>query len=239
MSNKRLVLIAGETGSGKTASLRDLQDQEGVAYINCESGKEVPFRNKFQEVILTDPEDLFDILQDAENDANIHTIVIDSLTYLMDMYESLYIVGAVDGRAAWGNYNQYFKELMQQHVAKSTKRIIFLAHVTSDLNTQTGTYEVKVPIKGALKNNGIESYFSIVVAVKKMRLKDLEDYENDYLEITARDEKVGYKHVFQTLTTKATVGDRIRGPFDLFQDNETFIDNNAETLLNIIDEYYN
>ena len=36
--NKRLVLIVGFPGHGKTASLRDIEDQEGVLFLNCESG---------------------------------------------------------------------------------------------------------------------------------------------------------------------------------------------------------
>lgn len=36
--NKRLVLIVGKPGAGKTASLRDLDKQEGVLFLNCEAG---------------------------------------------------------------------------------------------------------------------------------------------------------------------------------------------------------
>lgn len=239
MSNKRLVLIVGESAAGKTASLRDLKDQEGVVYLNCEAGKELPFRNQFQEAIITDALDVPNIFDEVKEDSDIHTIIVDSLTYLLEQFESQYIYGAADGRAAWGDFNQYFKSLMQQNVANSTKRVLFLAHTESVLNKDTGIYETRVPVKGALKNNGIESYFSIVVAARKVKLKELEGYKNDYLTITKRDEKVGYKHVFQTLPTKDTVGSRIRGPFDLFTDEETFIDNNAEILLQIIDDYYN
>lgn len=239
MSNKRLVLLVGETGTGKTLSLRNLENQDGVAYLNCESGKELPFKNNFREIIITDPLDVPTILQEAEDDPDIHTIVIDTVTYLMDMFESLYIVGQQDGRAAWGQYSQYWKEIMQQHVAKSTKRIIFLAHTVSELNKDTGVYETKVPVKGALGKQSIESYFSIVIGVKKMRNKELAKYENDLLEITPREEALGFKHVFQTMVTKETIGDRIRGPIGLFEDSETYIDNDAEMLLQIIDNYYN
>lgn len=38
MSNDNLVLICGEPSTGKSASLRNLHNPEGVVYLNCESG---------------------------------------------------------------------------------------------------------------------------------------------------------------------------------------------------------
>ena len=45
---------------------------------------------------------------------------------------------------------------MQQQVAKSTKTIIFTAHTLAVLNEQEMVMEVRIPVKGALKNAGIE-----------------------------------------------------------------------------------
>lgn len=236
--NKRLVLIVGFPGSGKTASLRDLEDQEGVLFLNCESGKDIPFKNKFHEEVITDPYDVLEHIADAEDDSKFHTVVIDSLTMMMEMFESVHIVGAKDSRAEWGNYNQFFKELMQQYVAPSRLRFIFIAHIDSELNEESGLKEVYVPVKGALKRNGVEAFFSVIVAAVKMPLKKLKGYENDLLEITPREEKLGYKHVFQTQTTKDSLGDRLRGPFDMWTIEETYIDNNAQNLLTVLDDYY-
>lgn len=85
----------------------------------------------------------------------IHTIVIDSLTYLLDMYESIYVLPSANGMKAWSDFAQYFKTLMQQHVAKSTKNVIFTAHTSDTLNEGEMVMETKVPVKGSLKNNGI------------------------------------------------------------------------------------
>jgi hypothetical protein len=90
----------------------------------------------------------------AEKLKNSHTIVLDSLTYLLEMYVSLYVLGAKDTMASWGNFQQYFKKLMQYYVAKSTKNVIFTAHVQSILNEQEMIMEKKVPVQGALKKNG-------------------------------------------------------------------------------------
>lgn len=58
---------------------------------------------------------------------DVHTIVIDSLNYLMDMYESLHVLTATNTMQAWGEYTQFFKRLMQRHVASSSKNVIFIA----------------------------------------------------------------------------------------------------------------
>ena len=128
---------------------------------------------------------------------------------------------------------------MQQKVVLFGRPVIFTAHTKADLNEATATMEVAVPVKGALRGNGIESYFSTVVSTKKMTLKDLKDYENDMLTVTEDDKLVGYKHVFQTRITKSTVGERIRGPMGLFSAQETFINNDAQMVLDHLTNFYN
>lgn len=51
--NDQLVLIMGESGTGKSASLRNIPNQERWLYLNCEAGKRLPFRNKFQTHTIT------------------------------------------------------------------------------------------------------------------------------------------------------------------------------------------
>lgn len=98
--------------------------------------------------------------------------------------------------------------------------------------------ETKVPVKGALKNNGIEAYFSTVVTARKMNLTDLAKYKNDMLVITPEDEMLGYKYVYQTKITKETVHNRIRSSMGMWSVDETFIDNDAALLLKRLHEYY-
>ena len=38
MANDNLVLICGDSTGGKTASLRNLNDPEGIIYLNLEAG---------------------------------------------------------------------------------------------------------------------------------------------------------------------------------------------------------
>lgn len=236
--NDNLIMIVGKSASGKSASLMGLKNPEGVWYGNCEAGKKLPFRSKFREFTITDPMQIYEMFEVAEGKPDVHTVVIDTQTYLMDMYESLYVIGAANGQQAWGNYAQYFKNLMQQYVAKSSKNVIFLAHSADELNKEEMVMETKVPVKGSLKNNGIESFFSQVIAAKKVPLKVLKDYANSMLTITPEEEALGYKHCFQTRLTKDTIGERLRGPMGLFDTKETFIDNNAQLVLDRLHQYY-
>lgn len=140
----------------------------------------------------------------------------------------------------FGNdFQQYFKTLMQDKVIKFGKPVIFTAHTLKTLNESTGEYEVSVPIKGALKNNGIEAYFSTIVAAKKVPLKELKEYKNDLLHVTEEDEALGFKYVFQTRLTKNTTGERIRSPMGMFSKDETYMDNDAQILLEHLTSFYN
>ncbi len=236
--NDQLVLLCGKSTTGKSHALMGLEDPEGVLYLNTESGKRLPFKSKFIEKTILDPLQVYEAFTWAEDQPKIHTIVIDSLTYLLDMYETQYIYQAVDGQKAWGEFAHYFKALMQQYVASSSKRVIFTAHTLDLLNKTEMVMETKVPVKGSLKNNGIESYFSVVIAAKKVTLKDLEEFKSSLLNITPREQSLGYKYVFQTQVTKDTINERLRGPLDLFSIPETYIDNNVQLVMERLKQYY-
>jgi hypothetical protein len=236
--NDHLVLICGTSGSGKSASLRNLPKPEGVMYLNCESGKKLPFNSKFRMLTILDPYDVHQAFEEAESMPGIHTIVVDSVTFLMDMFESIHVLPAEDTMKGWQNYQQFFKTLMQHYVAKSTKNVIFTAHVLNVLNESEMVVETKVPIKGALKNNGLEAYFSTVITARKMSLNQLKDYSSDLLNINEEDELLGYKYVYQTKITKDTVNHRIRSSMGMWPIAETFIDNDAELLLERLHQYY-
>lgn len=236
--NDHLVLLGGKSAAGKSASLMQLENPEGVMYLNCESGKRLPFRAKFKQFTITDPFQVEEAFEAAETMPDIHTVVVDSLTYMMDMYESVYVLDSANTMKAWGDFAQFFKRIMQKHVAGSTKNVIFIAHTLDTLNEGEMVMETKVPVKGALKNNGIESYFSCILAAKKVQLKNLSNYQSSLLTITPEEEALGFKYVFQTKLTKETVNERLRGPLGLWDTNETFIDNNMQLVLNRLHEYY-
>ena len=234
-----LVLIGGESAGGKTASLRNLKNPEGVMYLNCESNKKCPFPSKFQSFSITDPYQVYEGFEYADaHPENFHTIVIDTLTMLMDMQESLHVLTAKDTMTAWSKYQQYLKKLMQVYVAKSKCNVIFLAHVQSIMNESAMVMEKKVPIKGALKQNGVEAFFSTVVSARRIALTDLEPYKNDLLTITEDELEDGYKYVYQTRLTKETINERIRASIGMWSKKETFIDNDCQLLINRLHKYY-
>ena len=239
-TNDNLVLIEGESASGKSASLMGLENPEGVVYANCEAGKKLPFPSKFKEVVVTDPyqvHQMFDWLETEKPKAKYHTAVIDTANFLMDMFESVYVIGSSNGQKAWGDYGQFWKNLMQQKVAASSKNVIMFGHAVPTLNEEQGIMEYSMPMKGAMKGKA-EAFFSMVLMARKVPLKVLKDYDNPLLTITEEDEILGYKHVFQTRLTKETVGMRIRGPMGMWDRKESFIDNNVQFVLNRLREYY-
>lgn len=98
--NDHLVLLCGKSATGKSASLMGLEKPEGVMYLNCEAGKKLPFKSKFKEFVITDPLQINEAFDAAEGMEHIHTIVVDSLTYLLDMYESVYVLNSTNGMQA-------------------------------------------------------------------------------------------------------------------------------------------
>ena len=98
--NDHLVLLCGKSATGKSASLMGLDNPEGVMYLNCENGKKLPFKTKFKQFTITDPMQINEAFDRAEDMPEVHTIVVDSLTYLLDMYESMYVLNSTNGMQA-------------------------------------------------------------------------------------------------------------------------------------------
>ena len=234
------ILIGGKSATGKTASLLSMAMDKGIMYLNCDAGKEIPFKNAFTKLTITNPKNVPKAIKEAEGMKHIHTIVIDTMTFMMAMYESKFVLtaGEKEKFSAWSDYAQFWKNMLQTEVAKSTKNIVFMAHTSNELNEDEGIAEVLVKVKGQLMNEGIESWFTNVVATKKLPLTKLSAYKNPFLIITEDDELLGYKYVFQTKLTKETVNERIRHPVGMWKREETFIDNNVEFLLERLNKFY-
>jgi len=156
----------------------------------------------------------------------------------MDAYETMYVINSANTMKAWQDFAQFFKTLMQQHVANSTKNVIFIAHTLTTLNEADMVMETKVPIKGSLKNTGIESYFSAVISTRRMTIKDLGTYKSKMLNISPEEEMLGFKYCFQNKLTKDTIHSRIRSPMGMFKTEETFTDNCVQQTLDHLHKFY-
>ena len=90
--NDQLVLIVGFSATGKSASLRNIRDQANWLYLNTESGKRLPFKNKFQTFKITDPYQVHEAFDHGSSVDTTKGIVVDSVTFLMDMFETQYVL---------------------------------------------------------------------------------------------------------------------------------------------------
>lgn len=90
----------------------------------------------------------------------------------------------------------------------------------------------------SLHEHQCESYFSCIVAAKKILLKNLDKYQSSLLNISPQEQALGFKYVYQTQLTKETVNERLRGPMAMWEQKETYIDNNAQHLLDRLTKYY-
>ena len=236
--NDNLILICGESNTGKSACLRDIPKPEGVLYLNCEASKKLPFNSKFKEFVITNPLQVYEGFTYAETLPECHTIVIDSLTFLMEMYESTKVLTSDNTMSAWQDYQQFFKNLMQQYVACSTKNVIFTAHTVTVYDEAKMAMSISIPVKGALRQVGLESYFSCIVGTSKHSIDELDNYKSDLLTINEEEEILGFKYVFQTKLTKETVNSRIRSPMGMWNTKETFIDNSIQNVLDRLHSFY-
>jgi hypothetical protein len=238
--NPQLVLIGGTSGGGKSASLRNIRNKSRWFYLNCENGKRLPFKNDFQSFTITEPYQIYEAFDHATNNVpnDVDGVVIDTITFLMDMFESQYIRNSTNSQKAWGDYADYIRVLFQQKVALFGKPVLVLAHVLDTLDEKAMEMKTAVPVKGATKNQGVEAFFSTVVEATKLPIKELEPYSSELLTIEEEEELIGVKHVFQTRLTKTTVGKRIRSPMGMFTREQTFIDNDAQRLLDHLKVFY-
>lgn len=238
-TNDQMILIGGVSGAGKSAALRNIRNQDRWIYLNTEAGKRLPFKNKFINVRITDPYEVYSVIDDAiANSEKVDGIIIDSSTFLMDMFESQYVLGTADTMRGWSNYAQFWKELLQVKLVRFGKPVIIIAHVLEVYDEASLSMKRSVPIKGALKNQGVEAYFSTVVEATKIPIKDLDKYDPSLLVISEDEQDLGFMYVFQTRLTDKTLGTRIRSPMGMFTKQQTYMNNDAQALLDHLTSFY-
>ena len=230
----------GKPNTGKSTSLMKLPNQDRMVYLNTDL-KPLPFQDKFlRNVQVADALDVLTYIQEIENNPNVDGAILDTITFLMDMYERQYVLTAADTRSAWGAYGQFYKELI--HAIKAgTKDYIIFAHEDQFLNEQSMQMESRVPVKGSVGKTGVEADFTTILSTKQMPVKKLQDpkLQNDLLHISEEEEEDGFKYVFCTRVTKETVGEKMRSAMGLWKRNELYIDNDVNQVMQRLREYYN
>jgi len=236
-NNKAIVLIMGKPNTGKTSSLRNLNHSRMV-YLNTDL-KEIPFKGDFLlNVEVADALNILDYITDIETNPDVDGVVLDTLTFLMSMYERQYVNNAVDGQKAWGSYGNFYREFI--HAIKAgTKSYAILAHEELKYNEQNMSMDVTVPIKGAVGKIGVEADFTTILSCKQMSVKKLEGHENELLTITDSEKEDGVKYVFCTRITKDHMGEKMRSAMGLWKREELYIDNDMSKVFARINEYYN
>lgn len=244
-NNPHSILISGESGAGKSMSLYEMRDRNDVLYLNCEGGKPLPFKNRFKNKVISDPNEILEFLEllhgedeDGEiNENPFNFIVIDTISFMMDMFETVHVINSANSQKMWGEYSQFFKRLINES-SKVDAFFIFIGHLDNWFDEDAGYFRSAVPVKGALKKNGLEAYFTTVMNVSKQPTKILHKYPNKLLTITEEEKELGFKHVFQTRTVKATIGDRIRSPMGMWAKEELYINNDIGPVIKRLLEYY-
>ena len=149
------VLILGESGSGKSASLRNFEPEE-IGVFNV-AGKPLPFRKKLQSVNTADYEYIKRIIHKSDKKA----FVIDDSQYLM-CFESF--ARAKDtGFGKFTDFAIHFYNLVQFVIQQTPEDVIvyFLHHTETDSNTG----KVKAKTMGKMLDNQLtlEGLFAIVL----------------------------------------------------------------------------
>lgn len=235
--NKNIVLIMGKPNTGKSTSLKNLKNQGKMVYLNTDL-KELPFAGRFlKSVEIADAKDILGYIEQIEQAPQVEGAVLDTLTFLMSMYERQYVVNAVNGQQAWGAYGNFYRDII--HAIKAgNKDYAILAHEESLLNEQSMQMESKVPVKGSVGKTGVEADFTTILSTKQLPITKLEGIENDLLHITDEEREDGCKYVFCTRITKDTIGEKMRSAIGLWKRNELYIDNDLDQVFTRLKEYY-
>jgi len=237
--NKNILMIMGKPNTGKTSSLRNME-QESMVYLNTDL-KDVPFRDRFlQNVEVADAADILGFIEEIEATGEVSGAVLDTVTFLMQMFERQYVApfaGTKTGQSAWGDYGNFYRNFI--HAIKSgSKSYVIMAHEDESLNEQSMMYESRVPIKGAVGKVGVEADFTTILRTMQVPVKKLEGHENDLLHITDEEREDGVKYVFQTRVTKETAGAKMRSAMGLWKRNELYIDNDVAQVFKRLNEFY-
>tara|TARA_R110000850_G_scaffold233967_1_gene358800 strand:- start:4877 stop:5608 length:732 start_codon:yes stop_codon:yes gene_type:complete len=234
--NKNIILGMGKPNTGKSSSLRNLP-QSSMVYLNTDL-KALPFRNNFMAVAdISDAWDIMAYIDEIENNPDVTGAVLDTITFLMGMFERQYVITATDTQAAWGAYGNFYREFIHK-IKSGSKDYVILAHEDSVYNETTLAYDTKVPVKGAVGKIGVEADFTTIVGTKMIPMAKLEQHKNALLTFNEAEVEDGVKYVFCTRVTKDHPGEKMRAPMGFWDRKELYIDNDMQLIFDRLNQYY-
>ena len=147
------VLILGESGSGKSASLRNFKPEEiGIINVN---GKPFPFRNQLKSVNT----DSYTKIQSVLQKSKVKTIVIDDSQYLMA--NEFMRMAKVTGYQKFTDIGLNFWNLINTVSSLPDDKIVyFLHHIET---TDSGRQKIKTIGKMLDEKITLEGMFAIVL----------------------------------------------------------------------------
>jgi archaellum biogenesis ATPase FlaH len=200
--NYSLFLLIGKSGTGKTSSLRNLP-LEKTALINAEAKSMLPFKGAKKlkhHWVLKDITKFMSGLDVLIKKDDIEYIVIDSLSFLMSMYETQIITKAPNTMKAWGDYAIFYREMI--HKLKTCKKhVVITSHPTEVQDESTMLINQCAMVKGSLKGM-VEADFNVVVYTYNSANED---------------GLIEYK--FLVKKTKNTIGWSVKSPLGMFEND--------------------
>lgn len=203
------VLIIGESGSGKTSSLRNF-DRKDVLVFSV-SGKRMPFRKKMNVINVRDqsPAERYDIIIDmmGKYRDKVKTFVIDDSQYLMAFEEMDRVYEK--GYGKFTELAKHFIDLISAIKSLNDDVIVYLLHHAQE--TDNGKVKAKTIGKMIDDHITLEGLFEIV--------------------LMAVHDEGGYHFI-----TNGIINTSAKSPIDMFE--QGIIDNDLKMVNEKIREYY-
>lgn len=211
------VLCIADSGCGKTSSLRNL-DLSTVCYVNVDA-KPIPFRHSdlAKNINLSSTQQLINGMEQIEDDMDIEYCVIDTITFLGDMFYTENIENSSNGMRAWQDYKSYILKVINM-AKRSHINYIFLAHAQDVYDEKEMVTKTFAKIQGSLKGGGLEGHFTFVLY---NIVKSGADGMPEYKYLTKKD--------------KGYIGVSAKTPFDMI---DTWIDNDITLFHKAVKEFY-
>lgn len=148
-----ICLILGESGTGKSASLRNFAESD-VAFVNV-GKKPLPFRGRFEELKSSDFEQIRDFMQKTTK----KVIVVDDAQYIMAFSYMRRIK-----ETGWDKYNDiqsdFFNTIEVAKQLPEDKIVFFLSHLETK---EDGRQKIKTIGKMLDEKITIEGMFTVVL----------------------------------------------------------------------------